>query len=47
MKLRQNDPQYLFHVDRWFRHMLPIVAPFMYHRGGPILMVQASCCPPC
>ena len=41
MKLRVYDEAYLGHVDRWWNTLLPKVAPYLYHRGGPILMTQA------
>ncbi len=43
MKLRVNDPAYLGHVDRFWNVLLPKMAPYLYHRGGPILMTQARC----
>lgn len=43
MKLRVNDPAYLGHVDRFWNVLLPKMAPYLYHRGGPILMTQACC----
>ncbi|CAL5218934.1 g683 [Coccomyxa viridis] len=40
MELRKNDANYLAHVERWFNVLLPRMAPYLYHRGGPILMTQ-------
>ncbi len=40
MKLRSSDPLYLHHVDRWWRVLLPRIAPRLRINGGPILMVQ-------
>ncbi|DBB15766.1 TPA: hypothetical protein ACH3X3_003968 [Trebouxia sp. C0006] len=40
MHLRSSDPDYLEHVDRWFDVLLPKVAPYVYQRGGPVVMVQ-------
>ena len=40
MQLRSFDPDYLEHVDRWFSVLLPKVAPYLYQRGGPVVMVQ-------
>ena len=42
MHLRSSDPDYLEHVDRWFDVLLPKVAPYLYQRGGPVVMVQVS-----
>lgn len=46
MKLRSHDAQYLAHVERWWNVLLPRVAPFLYSRGGPIVMVQVRPNPP-
>jgi hypothetical protein len=40
MKLRVFDSNYLSHVDRFWNTLLPKMAPYLYHRGGPILMTQ-------
>lgn len=40
MDLRKNDARYLGHIERWFNVLLPKMAPYLYHRGGPILMTQ-------
>lgn len=40
MKIRSSDPFYLAHVDRWWRVLLPRLAPRMRAAGGPVLMVQ-------
>ena len=42
MELRKNDANYLAHVERWFNVLLPRMAPYLYHRGGPILMTQVG-----
>ena len=42
MRLRQNDPAYLAHVDRWWAMLFSKLAPFLYQRGGPIVMVQVN-----
>ena len=42
MQLRSSDPAYLQHVDRWFDVLLPKVAPYLYQRGGPVVMVQVQ-----
>lgn len=43
IKLRSDDPVYLELVDRWWNVLLPKIGPFLYKRGGNILMVQV--CP--
>lgn len=40
MQLRSSDPAFLAHVDRWWGELLPRVAPLLYTRGGPVVMVQ-------
>uniref|UniRef100_A0A452ZPD5 beta-galactosidase n=1 Tax=Aegilops tauschii subsp. strangulata TaxID=200361 RepID=A0A452ZPD5_AEGTS len=40
LKLRSSDSTYLFLVERWWRVLLPKVAPLLYENGGPIIMVQ-------
>ena len=42
MKLRVYDEAYLGHVDRFWNTLLPKMAPYLYHRGGPILMTQVG-----
>ena len=44
MDLRKNDARYLGHIERWFNVLLPKMAPYLYHRGGPILMTQVCYC---
>ena len=38
--LRSSDPIYLKYVRRWWSALLPILRPFLYANGGPIIMVQ-------
>ncbi|XP_048551097.1 beta-galactosidase 8 isoform X3 [Triticum urartu] len=40
LKLRSSDATYLSLVERWWRVLLPKVAPLLYENGGPIIMVQ-------
>ncbi|GFR08738.1 beta-galactosidase [Trichonephila clavata] len=40
MKLRTFDATYIKYVDRWFKVLLPIIEPFLYNNGGPIITVQ-------
>jgi beta-galactosidase GanA len=46
-QLRSDDPTYLSLVDRWWNVLLPRMAPYLYHNGGPVVMVQVgnSCIP--
>ncbi|RVW52022.1 hypothetical protein CK203_068053 [Vitis vinifera] len=30
----------MFQVDRWWGNLLPQIAPLLYDKGGPIIMVQ-------
>lgn len=38
--LRSSDPQYLTQVDKWWKVLLPRIAPHLYINGGNVLMVQ-------
>eukprot|EP01018_Ginkgo_biloba_P003005 Gb_36745 [translate_table: standard] len=40
LKLQSSDPSYLSLIDRWWGISLPKVAPFIYNRGGSVIMVQ-------
>ena len=40
MCVRTNDPLFLNYVDRWYEHILPIVASRQIQRGGSVIMVQ-------
>ncbi|KAJ9568475.1 hypothetical protein OSB04_004441 [Centaurea solstitialis] len=40
VKLRSSDSAYLALVDSWWGILLPKVADLLYHKGGPIIMVQ-------
>lgn len=40
LKLRSSDPVYLQLVDKWWSALLPMIAPFLYVNGGPVIMVQ-------
>lgn len=37
---RTNNTQYLDLVTAWWNTLLPVVAPYTYANGGPIIMVQ-------
>ncbi|MGW1977853.1 glycoside hydrolase family 35 protein [Streptomyces sp. NPDC001889] len=39
-RVRTGDAEYLGHVERWFRALLPQVVERGIDRGGPVLMVQ-------
>lgn len=40
VKLRQNEPHFLAHIERYFAKLLPLVVPFQFTHGGNILMMQ-------
>ena len=40
MRLRSSDPNFVAPAERWWRVLLPRIAPLLYGRGGPIVMVQ-------
>ncbi|MFG2770182.1 beta-galactosidase family protein [Streptomyces sp. NPDC048350] len=41
-RVRTVDAEYLAHVERWFRHLLPQVVERQIGRGGPVIMVQVE-----
>ncbi|MER7953354.1 beta-galactosidase family protein [Streptomyces sp. NPDC096030] len=41
-RVRSEDPEYLAHVERWFRRLLPQVVERQIGRGGPVIMVQVE-----
>ncbi|GGT23678.1 glycoside hydrolase family 35 protein [Streptomyces purpureus] len=41
-RVRTDDAEYLVHVERWFRALLPQVVARQIDRGGPVVMVQAE-----
>ncbi|MFJ3901919.1 beta-galactosidase family protein [Streptomyces sp. NPDC090025] len=41
-RVRTEDAEYLGHVERWFRRLLPQVVERQLGRGGPVLMVQVE-----
>ncbi|KAF8777681.1 Beta-galactosidase like protein [Argiope bruennichi] len=40
MELRSSDPKYIKYVDRWFSVLFPLIEPFLYNNGGPIITLQ-------
>lgn len=40
--LRSSDQDYLSAVDTWMGKLLPMIKPFLYQNGGPVLMVQVE-----
>ncbi|XP_077499826.1 beta-galactosidase-like [Amblyomma americanum] len=42
MKYRSSDPSYISRVDKWFSVLLPMVEPYLYKNGGPIITVQVE-----
>ena len=42
MTLRVSDEDYMRHVDKWWSVLLPKISRFLYSRGGPIVLAQAS-----
>ncbi|MDT9687825.1 beta-galactosidase [Streptomyces sp. P9(2023)] len=41
-RVRTDDAEYLGHVERWFRRLLPQVVERQIGRGGPVVMVQVE-----
>ncbi|GAB6024566.1 hypothetical protein CHUAL_009718 [Chamberlinius hualienensis] len=42
MTLRTSDIFYMEFVNRWFDVLLPMIRPFLYQNGGPIITVQVE-----
>ncbi|KAF8777677.1 beta-galactosidase-like [Argiope bruennichi] len=40
IKLRSFDPTYIKYVDRWYKILLPLIEPYLYNNGGPIITLQ-------
>lgn len=40
--LRSSDKDYLSAVDTWMGKLLPMMTPFLYQNGGPIITVQVE-----
>uniref|UniRef100_A0A8C4E8R7 Beta-galactosidase n=1 Tax=Dicentrarchus labrax TaxID=13489 RepID=A0A8C4E8R7_DICLA len=40
--LRSSDPDYIAAVDKWMGKLLPILKPYLYQNGGPIITVQVE-----
>ncbi|KAH7547160.1 hypothetical protein FEM48_Zijuj01G0280000 [Ziziphus jujuba var. spinosa] len=40
LRLRSSDPGFLQAVEKWWGRLLPLVAPYLYGNGGPVVMVQ-------
>jgi len=40
MKLRTMDPSYIGEITPWLNKLLPMIKPYLYNNGGPVIMVQ-------
>jgi beta-galactosidase len=40
LRVRVNEPQFMKAVDRYYEHVIPIVAANQIHRGGAVILVQ-------
>ncbi|KAG7225826.1 hypothetical protein INR49_014347 [Caranx melampygus] len=40
--LRSSDPDYITAVDKWMGKLLPMIKPYLYQNGGPIITVQVE-----
>ncbi|KAK2817112.1 hypothetical protein Q5P01_025303 [Channa striata] len=40
--LRTTDPDYIAAVHEWMGKLLPMIKPYLYHNGGPIITVQVE-----
>ncbi|XP_063239683.1 beta-galactosidase isoform X2 [Bacillus rossius redtenbacheri] len=42
IKLRTSDQNYQSYVSRWFNKLMPLIQPYLYGNGGPVIMVQVE-----
>lgn len=42
IKLRTSDPNFINAVRRWFNILLPMMVPYLYENGGPIITAQVE-----
>ncbi|GBN14717.1 Beta-galactosidase, partial [Araneus ventricosus] len=40
MNLRTIDPKFIKYVDKWYSVLFPLIEPFLYNNGGPIITLQ-------
>ncbi|XP_041840027.1 beta-galactosidase [Melanotaenia boesemani] len=40
--LRSSDPDYIAAVDKWMGKLLPMMKPYLYQNGGPVITVQVE-----
>lgn len=42
MEYRTMHDDYMLEMGKWFQKLLPMLVPYLYKNGGPIIMVQVS-----
>lgn len=42
MKLRTTDKSHIKHVHCWLKTLMPILQPYLYGNGGPVIMIQVE-----
>lgn len=42
MRLRTSDWSHTKYVHRWLSTLMPVVQPFLYGNGGPVIMIQVE-----
>lgn len=40
LAVRTSDPRFLYFVNLWYQQLLPMVMPYLYKNGGPVIMMQ-------
>lgn len=40
MKFRSYDTKYIKYINNWYKVLLPVIEPYLYNNGGPIITVQ-------
>jgi len=42
IRLRTYDTRFIYYMDRYFSHLLPLLEPLLYENGGPVVMIQVG-----
>lgn len=42
IRMRRADERFLYHASRWYFKLMPMLVPYLYKNGGPIIMMQVE-----
>lgn len=42
IRMRTSDELFLYYVSKWYSKLMPILQPYLYKNGGPIIMMQVE-----